>query len=293
MKYIVYWLFFLVLASSNLLAGEKKNVDLQKRDQKISHEIEQKGSDHEWAGIYTRGSIFTGQTGYLALAPKNGFVFHAAASCGSAMSQSYGKVQQKGDMLILSPPLNDKRNQELCLDSNLFIVTWGKTRYLIEEKDLVRFCNAVNSGLEYPFPFRLSTFFTWSGSDKKNVDRLPVMPKKYQRFILTKPIYTRIVSFKQNAPLIVTLDIGGNHGVFLGMELYPTEGIRASKGAFKIIITGIDKAACQAKIIKFSNSKPTIQIGQELSTVLISKRFNVESNKASPTTLQGYKRTEF
>ena len=137
-----------------------------------------------------------------------------------------GRVEKKDEKLLLSIDAQEQIKRRDGEEFNWFSasltrVKWGDRRYLVPEKQLLEFCNAVNQG-EEPRDSEWGEFYMGKGHEKLKVAGLPDLPKPWNDFLLEAPVQGRVVEFLPE--MQARVDIGRKDGLRAGMELVPAEG---------------------------------------------------------------------
>lgn len=199
------------------------------RYEQIRRELE-KGRKEPWEGQFY-DSPFHGLSFRPLISRKMGFF-------STGRRSEYGKVEVAENrdaceyrvLLISDLPMAPDGAKTY----EYFMIRWSDRVYLVNPKDMLEFCNAVNSG-------RLRTkgqpgcpFLLREEDYDKDVSGLPSVPKQYAEYLLQKPIRGELVGhygFKEYVAvageaalhdgLVVTLNVGYEEGVRTGMKFYP------------------------------------------------------------------------
>ena len=197
------------------------------RDELSSHQ------NHPWAGEYYYGDGL-GVNVRLLLAPESGFIFEWRG-CMGIYDRNYGAVTHNGDLVTLHCEFENNRRGFRGIATSLRPVRWGGRHYLIADEQMIEFCNAVNSGLEAERTSRRFLIRTLDGRPiTPPVTGRPELPEAYARLLLDHEIRGTVTAIGQTITrkvsgdtkfidTTVTLDLGTDHGVFDGMELYVHE----------------------------------------------------------------------
>jgi hypothetical protein len=186
--------------------------------------------NHEWAGKYYYGNGL-GVNVNLALAPKSGFVF-TWRGCLGLYDLNYGEVRFENGLVKLVFTYENEEGDFHGIAPEFYPVSWGERHYLIPSDEIIRFCNAVNSGAE-PCNVFCSRFLLRVGDRARRVEGQPSIPSEFSQYLLAEPILANIVTVERNYintdaidPELkfriseVTLDAGLADGILLGMELH-------------------------------------------------------------------------
>jgi hypothetical protein len=257
---------------------------------RIGEKINGEKSD-KWAGVYALGSagILRSTHEVMVIDPKSGF---AHWDCGLweilrvPTELDYGQVkEEKGTLVLLS---KSKERPLVRKHGNVwYAVNWGDRRYLLGTKDLLDFCNHVNSG-EEPGIDRASAFFLHEDDLGKAVAGEPSLPDPWKRCLLEQPLSAEIVSVAppsgaDNAAtarheVTVTLNVGRKDGVFAGMKFH---GHEEPLHVFRVC--DVSDATCTAR------SSPRLPIRDEKDEALPAPR---EGWKLSTVSVFGLGRLE-
>jgi hypothetical protein len=195
----------------------------------------------EWAGIYTRPYMNAVEKLYLA--PETGYAFVFTTHI-HRYSIDLGSISHDGDILRISTKL--KAGERVRHIPNiLYPIKWGNRHYVVAESDMLRFANYVNLGRE-PSTLHVSTFFLLKdGDENKPVSGKPVLPARFARLILDRPIKMKIIETSEvttgasetgtEYKTVVRVDGGRNLGVWDGMTLI----VPKDRNAGEIIITNV------------------------------------------------------
>lgn len=160
-----------------------------------------------------------------------------------------GSIEAQRDRikLISESPYVTFDNNEKSLE--LIVVQWGERVYLVEQSDMMRFCNFVNSGHGKQIGKSYSGFYIRVGDSTKEVTGLPRLPAEYEAYLLKEPIKATIQKHElqmsdvfipgQPVPLsgqIVTLSAGKNSGFRVGMELFHNNNKNSHNGIYIVLL---------------------------------------------------------
>ena len=250
---------------SNQAERTAKNLSRQ-----IRQEIRQLGK-HEWAGDYYEGDG-TGENVSFLIAPKHGYVFEWRGCLGS-YDRNYGGVTVTNGRLQLSFTFTNKHKGFEGIAEEFVPVRWGKRAYLVPTKEIVGFCNEVNSGSE-PRREPHGRYLLRRGDEKLPVTGYPAVPAEYQAWLLKRPIETEIekigkavtrpskadFKFKDTT---VTINSGTRQGLRQGMEFYVTDPRNLVQTAD---IVSVADSESQGVITQTGEDDPAPKVGWKLST---------------------------
>lgn len=136
------------------------------------------------AGGYIRQQEFKGRIDSLMLVRDGRFVRKVSSPDGNASYE--GRIEWRDDVLHLPRPqeLDDTGLFDLEAEGNYRVVEWGDRVYLIEAVDLLRFCNAVNTGSE-PRSEAEGRFYLRARDWEGPVSGLPKVPASWRGMLLT------------------------------------------------------------------------------------------------------------
>ena len=170
-----------------------------RRKVRIERELKKLGGRHPWAGTYFQGDGL-GFNFTLSLAPSAGFTFLWRGCLGVYERLSGSVIEKKGGFhrLVLVPDCKPGENS-MC-PAKLFVLAWGRRRYLVPEAELPLFCTKVNDGSE-PRGSPQGFFFLRWGDEKKEVRGFPFLPLGFNKFLHHGPIVVGIVDFLETRVL--------------------------------------------------------------------------------------------
>lgn len=174
--------------------------------------------DHPWAGVYaTRHKR-------LILSPEEGYVYGEWA-CAGRDGESFGSVTELDDgSLELKGALPSAFSFKL--GEPFQVITWGRRRYLLQDREMIDFCNRVNSGKEpcdttdplISFNYHLLR----KGDGLLPVSGLPALPAKYMDRLYPEPLCGTVTAVRplEHKIFEVQIDLGSADGVRSGVDLY-------------------------------------------------------------------------
>lgn len=203
------------------LSVESQNLIKEKRE-KISTELENL-KDHPWAGVYYMGDGL-GTNVTLHTAPENGFTI-VWRGCMGLYDQNHGEITEKDGFLELKFAWELEKGYTGNYATEYFPLKWGERLYMLPKKEIVKFCNAVNS-YEEPRKRVHGSFLLRRDDWEKPVESGPDLPEKYRPYLLAEPVDAKIVSVEETHNFggrkrsRVIVDKGKNDGLLPGMELH-------------------------------------------------------------------------
>ena len=246
----------------------------ESRAKSLSQQIRQEISqlkNHEWAGEYYEGDG-RGENVSLLIAPKYGYVFEWHG-CLGLYDRNYGGVTVTNGKLQLSFTFTNKYEGFEGITGEFIPIRWGKRMYLVPTKEIVGFCNEVNSGSE-PRKELHGRYLLRRGDEKRQATGNPAVPAEYQSYLLKRPIEAAITKIgkvvtrpsKANFKFkdtTVTINAGKKHGLQSGMELYVTDPDRLVETMEIVSVTGSES---QGVITQVGEDNPIPKVGWKLST---------------------------
>lgn len=250
--------------------SEEATTEYLRREQLIREEIAGLGS-HPWAGEYFYGDGL-GENVTLLIAPKNGYVFKTRG-CGGLYDRNFGGVKIGGEQLDLSFQFPNQKTRIEGIAESLRPVQWGDRVYLLGPKDMIGFCNAINSG-EEPRDMMLGNFFLRRGDDGKVAGAKLELPHDYRKYLLTKPVEAQLVKVLKSKVdsshgefklIVVDLLLQTEHENMLlpGMELYFEDSDRFFG---RVTVTIVKEQAVEAVYERIERDVILPEAGQKLST---------------------------
>lgn len=238
--------------------------------------------DHPWAGAYYFGDGL-GVNASLALAPKAGCVFEWYG-CMGLYDRNYGQATEKDGRLSLKLEFPNEEIGFQGVAEELIPIQWGKRHYLISAKDIVSFCNIVNSGIE-PRKRLHGRYLLRRGDEDADVEGKPVVPEAYAAYLLESPVEAEVIDVgqvkKRPSRLVdrdfheipITLNCGKTSGLLTGMEMYL---VHPETTYGSLMITEVREESCEAIMTQFFGELTTPEEGWKFST----RRYPIE--KAAP-----------
>ncbi|MCK6447272.1 MAG: hypothetical protein L6Q99_12855 [Planctomycetes bacterium] len=208
--------------------------ELETRRRAIESELARR-SGPTWEGRYFRGDG-TGEHVELVLGQSAGFVAGSHGCIpGRGHDRNHGDVRVLGDVLglgdalELAPAWPNERVGLRGFPTKLLAVRWGERNYLLEESQLVAFCNAINHGWE-PRTERHGCFFLHDGDEARAIVGKPRLGERGSKLLLDAPLAARICHVerfeicvdadRQEVITRITLDRGWRDGVVADLEFF-------------------------------------------------------------------------
>ncbi|MCK6447277.1 MAG: hypothetical protein L6Q99_12880 [Planctomycetes bacterium] len=206
----------------------------------LRDEIEALAGSHPWVGHYESSGTDTHDE--FLVAPRNGWVW-STRSVGGRRYRGAGTVREVGDWLAFDAAgcEPDPHAQRMRLP-----IRWGSRRYLLTASSIPYFLNLLNSGRERGSPSR--ALMTWG---RENVpEGEPELPPGLAESRFVSPLCANVLHVepaKADAQALnarVTLDVGRNRGVFVGMEFY----LHAETPTYfgYVSVRAVDETTCSA-----------------------------------------------
>lgn len=231
--------------------------------EEIEAEANGASPSHPWAGTYSFSGGFSPSS--LVVSPAGRYCFVTFFDFGPTTQAHCAPLRPDGDRIVSgSPP--KRWEAALPYAAPYLRVRWGKRRYLVPERGLLEFVNAVNQGTEPSFGRDSSGHAFLRHSDKDIlVSGLPDLPPEYRSKLLSRTLMTRAVFVGPRKQVITKVhrmeeedcsaparfDAGSSSGVFVGMELYSQEGDRLARGE----ISAVERETSSALIRQYDCDK--------------------------------------
>jgi hypothetical protein len=250
------------------------SVGAKPRIEIIKEEIRRLGAEHPWAGSYTNGCGFDGDI--LTLAPEAGFEW-TYFDCIQFNPVGSGAVIERDGQIELRFSTGAEHRRVSSSGAHFLIVPWGDDRFLVPPERMLDFANDFNDGsLQFgahncgEFQRSIANPRPRAEYHSRHRAGKPVVPPEYASMFLDRPMEAHIVAvvgyrevrdgeWAYNAAL-VRLDVGIDHGAFLGMVLRVQD--HPLHNAYTIV--ELDAASAIAARSKFAQTEP--EVGWRLST---------------------------
>ena len=232
----------------------------------------EKRNEHPWAGKYYQGDGL-GTNIYLSLFGDGTFKYQWHGCMGLYDSNSGTVTHEDGKLDFDCQEYRPNSLNFIDTGEIFILVSWDQRTYLIPETEMIDFCNAINDGTEPRN--RAHGFFLIRGGDyKKPADGAPDLPEQYLKMLLNEPIEATVTSietpqakkFGQKLKRIqtpVTLNVGTNHGVFVGLQFHAIDH-RYMLGKAEIV--EVKANSCRAIYTHLSEKVSPPPVGLKLST---------------------------
>ena len=145
------------------------------------------------------------------------------------------------------------------------VIPWGKRTYLIADEQMISFCNSVNSGFDER---RIATgrYYIKRGGMDHSVKGYPVVPRKYNDYILKRPIAgfisrTRTTGKGRMRVVEAQVTVGKSNGLKKGMELYTS----FNYGFCTLYLIKIGEDSSVVRVREFSDERMP-EVGTKIST---------------------------
>lgn len=280
------------VVGQDLLTGEdprrfRLEVAVHERSEQIERELKtldrkrlsETDWAREWAGIYVVGDGLS-EAGDIRLAPESGVAWSVFGGC-DLVGQYHGTVAAyHGDGITVSfaADAEDSAWTPALPTPRLFFVRWDSRRYLVPEKQMIRFVNQYNVGgmVRYHMPgIPQMVVRTPAGEiyyDERVPRGWPELPQKYSRLLRNRPI-TLTVSRVGESPepvagdpsrVRVRLDFAGGEdaGAYVGLEFAYVAG--SVDGAVRI--DRAEAAACSGTFEPRVQGTPAPAAGDVVET---------------------------
>ena len=216
----------------------------QEKLMRISSEIRGSDSD-EWEGLYTR---YVGETWSESLfwTSNDGFAaYRDTCSNGPRAWVNFGSAKFVNGVLVLDSEQNYTGEHSLSLKREYTPVKWGHQRWLIPTDELELFAHAVNSSSWEDY----ESFYLRVDGNNDEPKGQPEIPNRFRHILDRKPIKAKVVAVgesSENRFGDVTIDVGKNKGVIVGMSFWLT-GVKNT--GVKISVIRVNEKTAVAKIV--------------------------------------------
>ena len=234
----------------------------QKRD-KLRRDLKMQKKRERWEAVYYTNDWFSHGRGLIVTKRE-----YATLGRGNA---DMGKVDANDKQIRR---ISDSRAKHRM---TFYVVPWGERVYLVEENNLIHFCNFVNSGAGNS-PFGGQDFYQRSQDSEKKVTGLPLVPEQVKDYLLKKPIVGKVLKARHRRTktsvfgygdlvgvVSIILDKGKQHGVKRGMSFHPV----SDKLGASIYVSSVSDSTCElivCNIWYWTDEEESIEKGMRLST---------------------------
>ncbi len=272
-------LFVLALFQA-IVCGQEPKLDRLQETQdaiaKIQSEVESLG-EHPWAGMY---HSYSGEDSGLTLwlAPKSGIAYQEYGNAGIS-DTNHGSVSVNGAIVHGTWALEPKSAMRALypsVEKDLVIVPWDDLVFVVPRSLIHRFClDAKEKSKILPFFMALVR----GDPSKSELQGEPVLPGDLKVFLDLPEIKGKVTEVEKaiEEPIVlpddrklrivkqtVTLDVGTNHHVFVGMKF---DCVRDRNVQLKI--KEVFEKTSKAELVEVRNTKPSklqIKPGIEVRT---------------------------
>lgn len=204
---------------------------------------ENKESQNEWAGTYTRGDH---HPTVFMWSENKGFVIYGSHHTGYPSGINYGEAKFIDNRLLLKPEIPKDDLHYMNIADELTPVKWGEQHYLVPSDELEQFAYAVHansSSLLVEYLFKVDDM-------EKDAEGLPNLPQQYEEILKMKPIKAQLTSvIKTDKDKIwgseITLKVKNNSKVIKGMYFFYSD----SKQSLIVEVLDINGNLLNAKVV--------------------------------------------
>lgn len=254
-KFPAYFLCAVLFAACSIQTNAQMYIDVlpdevkgpfSERLDRIWSEVKTSDSG-EWAGLYTR---YLGETWSERLywTPNHGFAaIRETCSSGPRIWVNFGSAQFRNGVIVLRSEQSGSGDFSLEVETELTPVKWGDQRWLVPTNQLELFANAVNSGSWQDY----GAFFVRGSEQGENEDmpnEQPEIPERFKYILNREPLTAKVVEVGEKTDVWhpnLTIDIGRNEGVVVGMSFWST-GL--SNTSVKISVVQVSENRAEARV---------------------------------------------
>lgn len=197
-----------------------------------------------------------GYNNYLDLRPDGRFAYKWEGCLGTYDENAGGYRLEEG-MLVLSPERRSIRKSFKGTPTRFLPVSWGPRLYLVPEAETLEFVNEINQGRE-PRNEVHGRFYLREGDEKIPVSGFPVLPAKWQDYLLKKPAEGKVIKTEKRR---ADINIGKKYGLKEGMLLTARNSNDTRFTQLKVI--SVEDETCKAEKL-YRDDK--VQEGDAVST---------------------------
>jgi hypothetical protein len=219
-------------------------------------ELESKGSNEEWAGVYRS---FDGPTvtTHLAWSHTSGFMaWWENCSRPWLARVNYGRAELANGSLKIIPQLYENSPGSFRIASEYVPVRWGAQHFLIPSDQMIKFVYAANSA---SIP-EVESFLMKIEDYEKERKGLPSVPPAYAQYLRMKPIIGAISGFGPKVERWywkVILNVGKVEGVVPEMKFYLS---RPGKHFMVLEVIGVQEHKSEASVLLASQKSDRKEI---------------------------------
>lgn len=192
-----------------------------------------------------------------------------------------GRLGSEGKEFNLLDP-NDRKEMfgnsdagEIEREFDMLPLQWSGRIYLLHERDLSDFANAVNLGIEprttlisnnYSSPW-YGSFYLRSGDEQKKVTGNPSLPEQWLSFLLSKPVTAKVISIEEikkdrwNTTFTGTINKGSRDGLKVGMRLLTEDEDPSPWGGTEVISAAEKTAKIRTQLVRSE-----LKVGDKISS---------------------------
>lgn len=249
-----------------------------------------------FAGTYVTGHEFGG--GALTLDADGRFSVGGGSDDGTQIStsgtytlsngrlrfiivKSTGKRGSEGKEFNLLDPqdrkemFGDSGSGTIEKEFEMVPIEWSGRTYLLYERDLKNFVDAVNLGIEprstltsnrYSSPWYGSLYLR-SGDEKKKVEGNPSLPEQWLSFLLDKPITAKVISIEEirkhqwSTTFTAVINKGSRDGLKVGMKLLTEDEEPSPWGGTEVISVAEKTAKIRTELVRSE-----LKVGDKISS---------------------------
>lgn len=281
MKAAISWVVLLCLAGLPLAAPSSAR---------------QEGTYRKFAGTYVSGHEFGG--GSVTLDADGRFSQGGGSDDGTEISTS-GTYELSGSRLrfkivkhtgrrgsggkefnLLDPQdvkemFGNSGGGEIEKEYEMWPIEWSGRIYLLDEKELKNFADAVNLGIEprstltsarYLSPW-YGSFYLRSGDEQKKVTGKPPLPEQWLSYLLSKPVTAKVISIEEikkyqwNTTFTGTINKGSRDGLKVGMRLLTEDEDPSPWGGTEVISVAEKTAQIRTNLVRSE-----LKVGDKISS---------------------------
>ncbi|MGI8905695.1 MAG: hypothetical protein ACR2IE_04305 [Candidatus Sumerlaeaceae bacterium] len=178
----------------------------------------------------------------IHISPDGQFTYQQASYEGVA-AEAAGYARMTGRKLVLTPTSATPEAWPAGMGLELLPVQWGSRLYLVPEKDMMAFVNAVNRGSEPVTQISRGHFFLREGDLDKPASGHPDLPGSFASLLLSKPLRGKVLGEETSG--FWKVDLGKRNGLHPGMELCAWSPDR--RQCVTLVISRVEDCCCFAE----------------------------------------------
>jgi hypothetical protein len=184
---------------------------------------------------------------------------------GLLAEAALAEFADKGQIIIRHSVELPKTKRAVPQRSLSFLpITWDSRTYLLTEREAIRFCNAVNLGLEPRRQSLTGSFFLRAKVTRASLigvehpivgsaRGLPNVPSQLQSLLLKTPVGGKITGVIDSAH--ANANLGTNDGVRKDMKLYLAREKKTGSGLERAGIVGVTAVAAESCTVEIDDSQ--------------------------------------